>query len=223
MLFWDFLTERKECMNKKLKLCLALLAFVLIIVLAGAGYRFLSGNYDKEKGVANKLQTQDTNPQTQIHKTQQQEQNDSQKPLIKAVDFTVFDRQENEIKLLDKTDRPVIVNFWATWCGPCKMEMPAFELLYHEYKDEINFMMVNLTDGYRDTVQKVDKFIADNEYTFPVYYDLNSEAAYTYGVSSVPATLFINSRGEIVNGIIGAMDQQTLREYIEMLIGDDNE
>ncbi|MBP3544577.1 MAG: TlpA family protein disulfide reductase, partial [Lachnospiraceae bacterium] len=70
---------------------------------------------------------------------------------VPAPDFTVIDAEGNEVKLSDMRGKPVVVNFWASWCGPCKMEMPEFEEVYKELGDEVHFMMVNLTDGWQET------------------------------------------------------------------------
>ena len=103
------------------------------------------------------------------------------------IDFKVYDREGNPVSLSDMAGKPVVVNFWATWCGPCKSELPAFEKAYKTYGDKVEFMMVNLTDGQRETVPKVNEFISENEYTFPVYYDTKYSASAAYGISSIPA------------------------------------
>ncbi len=133
-----------------------------------------------------------------------------------APDFTVEDLSGKKHKLSDFRGKPVILNFWASWCGPCKMEMPDFEELYNEYGDKIHFLMVNMTDGYQETKEKATAHIDSEGYTFPVYYDTNMEAAYAYGVSSIPATYFIDSEGYPVVYGVGALDKETLLTGIEM-------
>ena len=88
-------------------------------------------------------------------------------PAAAAVDFTVTDREGNTVKLSEFFGKPIIINFWATWCGPCKSELPVFDEAYRKYGEGVTFLMVNLTDGYRDTVEAVKAFIEDNDYTFP--------------------------------------------------------
>lgn len=145
--------------------------------------------------------------------------NDSTDPdTIPAIDFTVYTRDETAINLSDFYGKPIVVNFWATWCGPCKSELPAFENLYNKYSNDITFMMVNLTDGAQETVDGVTSFINQNNYTFPVYFDTAMDAAMTYSVYSIPATLFIDADGNIVASHLGAMSEDILQSYIDTIL-----
>lgn len=137
---------------------------------------------------------------------------------IPAMDFTVYAQDGEPVNLSDFYGKPIVVNFWATWCGPCKSELPAFEKLYNEYGNEITFMMVNLTDGAQETVSGVSDFVTDNGFHFPVYFDTDVDAAMTYSVYSIPATLFIDADGNIVASQLGAMSEDMLRSYIKTLI-----
>ena len=139
-------------------------------------------------------------------------------PAMETVpDFTVYDREGNEVQLSDFRGKPVILNFWASWCGPCKSEMPDFEEIYQEYGEEIHFLMVNMTDGYQETLESAQEFLDETDYTFPVYFDLDYEAAYAYGVSSLPTTYFIDAEGYGVAYGMGAMDRETLEQGIALL------
>jgi thiol-disulfide isomerase/thioredoxin len=135
-----------------------------------------------------------------------------------ATDFIVYLEDGSEVKLSDNFGKPMIVNFWATWCSPCKMELPHFEDKYQEFKDSINFMMVNLTDGVRDTLESVTAFITDNQYTFPVYYDTEYSAAYAYNIMSIPTTLLIDADGNIVDTLVGTLSEKDLQACIDLLL-----
>lgn len=137
--------------------------------------------------------------------------------LSKAIDFTVTDANGNPVSLSDFAGKPVILNFWASWCGPCKSEMPDFNDAYNEYKDKIIFMMVNLTDGFRETVESASSYIKNAGYTFDVYFDTEIDAASKYNVYSVPMTYFINSDGNIVTHANGAINRQSLQKGIDMI------
>ncbi len=169
---------------------------ILAMVGGGAAYRVLQEQYK---------------PQEQT--------SDQEEPAVQAPDFAVLDSEGNTVRLSDFAGKPVVVNFWATWCGPCKSELPAFDAAYHTYGDEIVFMMVNLTDGQRETVDGVKAFVSQNDYSFPVYYDTEYNASNAYGVYSVPLTVFITEDGNVQNAQIGAMSADVLEGYIQELTG----
>ncbi|MBQ8815355.1 MAG: TlpA family protein disulfide reductase [Lachnospiraceae bacterium] len=141
----------------------------------------------------------------------------AEQELTMAPDFTVYDGEGNPVNLSDFIGKPVILNFWASWCGPCKNEMPDFQEAYQEYGDDIQFLMVNCTDGFQETVETAKKFITNQGYTFPVFFDTDSDAAYTYGASSIPMTFFIDAEGHMVAYGRGMLDRETLQIGIDMI------
>lgn len=131
--------------------------------------------------------------------------------------FTVTDWEGNEVQLSDMKGKPVILNFWASWCPPCKAEMPDFEDAYKEHGEDIVFMMINLTDGNRETVEKAKAHIGKEGYTFPVYFDTKSDVAYSFNVSSIPATYLIDENGNVVGHAAGMIDSNALAQAIDIL------
>ena len=95
--------------------------------------------------------------------------------------------------------------------------MPDFHEKYLELGEDIHFLMINMTDGSRETVEIAADFIAEHGYTFPVLYDTASDAAVTYGVYSLPTTYFIDADGYVVAQAKGAIDAQTLQLGIDMI------
>ena len=130
----------------------------------------------------------------------------------------MLDSYGSSVRLSGKFGKPIVINFWATWCSPCRQELPDFNRLYSEYGGRVTFMMVNLTDGLRDTVEGTKSFVAQNGYTFSVYFDTGHGAANAYGVSSIPQTTFIDRSGNIYTTRIGAMNEATLRGYLDALL-----
>lgn len=189
-------------MENKEKLVIVSIVLVLLLGCAYIGYNYLSkDNSAKRIVTSEEVSNEDTS--------------ETEKEF--APDFIVYDRDGLEVRLSDFVGKPTVVNFWASWCGPCQMEMPDFEEKYLAYGKEINFMMVNMTDNSRETVSVAYDFIDEKGYTFPVYCDTKSSAANTYSVYSLPTTYFIDAQGYIVAQAVGAIDSETLQKGIDMI------
>jgi thiol-disulfide isomerase/thioredoxin len=146
---------------------------------------------------------------------------ENEDPSANAVpDFTILDMDGNEVKLSDFFGKPIVLNFWASWCPPCKAELPDFEEACKRYEGKVTFLMVNLTDGKRETVEVAKEYVASQGYTFPVYFDTKYEAAYVYGVSSIPQTYFINADGSLEARATGMISAARLEEGIGMIYGE---
>ena len=162
-------------------------------------------------------ETQPKSPETETAVVEESEQEAQVPELEKAPDFTVYDIAGNEVHLSDYIGKPVVLNFWASWCGPCQSEMPDFNEVYAELGDEIHFLMVNMTGG-RETIDTASAFIEEQGYSFPVFYDTESDAAMTYGVYSLPTTYFIDAEGYGIAQAIGAINRETLQKGIDMIL-----
>ncbi len=156
-----------------------------------------------------------TTPVTEPSSVPTEPATEPDKSEYKAPDFTVYDANGNAVRLSDYFGKPIVLNFWASWCGPCKHEMPAFQQKYQELGDEIQFLMVNMT-AY-DTQADAQALLNANGYTFPVLYDLNGAAGRAYGVISFPTTYFIDADGNLITGAIGAISAATLQKGIDMI------
>jgi len=130
-------------------------------------------------------------------------------------DFTVYDADGNAHKLSDFFGKPIVLNLWASWCPPCKSEMPGFQQLYEQYGKDVHFLMVNVTGI--DQMEDARSFIAEQGYSFPEYYDTDSSMAANYYGGSVPVTYFIGSNGELVTRANGAINQDILEQGIGMI------
>ena len=134
--------------------------------------------------------------------------------------FTVLDAEGKEVKLSDFFGTPIVLNFWASWCPPCKAELPDFEEACKKYEGKVVFLMVNMTDGNRETIKIAKDFVDSMGYTFPVYYDTKYEAAYAYGIRSIPTTYFINADGSIETHATGLISAAQLEQGIGRICGE---
>ncbi|MBN2077115.1 MAG: redoxin domain-containing protein [Dehalococcoidales bacterium] len=133
----------------------------------------------------------------------------------KAPDFELYDLDEGVHKLSDYKGAPVLLNFWATWCGPCRNEMPHLEEVYEEWKDDdLTFFAVNIGESSTDVVSFLDYF----GFTMPVLLDSAKTVSRRYGVSGIPTTYFIDEDGIIQNKVVGAFpDRESVEDYVKQL------
>jgi len=215
-------------MNRKAKTIILALALAVFIAAAFFVSDFLSGKVGTEGNLAvPPLPGQTEAPVPPASPPEQKEPanpsdgqditDETEDGRIPAPDFTVLDAEGAEVKLSELFGKPIVLNFWASWCPPCKSEMPEFNKVYAELGTDVIFMMVNLVDGQRETIESGAKFIADQGYAFPVYFDNKGEAGNTYVISSIPTTFFIDKDGYIITGAQGAIDEKTLRKGIEYI------
>ena len=138
---------------------------------------------------------------------------------IKSIDFTLKDQYKNVHTLSEYEGKIVFLNFWATWCPPCKAEMPHIEEIYKEYglnKEDVVILGVASPNlGKEGSEEHIKKFLKEEGYTFPVVMDYNGEFVYRYGISAFPSTFIIAKEGYVTQYVPGGMDKDTMKYLIE--------
>ena len=190
-------------MNRK-SLILTAAALLLIIVGALVGYTYLSRG--------------ESAPQLSENDGEAAVEGEGESAPQPAPDFTVYDAEGNEITLSALMDgKPTVLNFWASWCGPCRSEMPHIQEAYERLGGEVSFVMINMTDGQRETQESAEEYMAESGWTFPIYFDSDYDAAMTYGAYSLPQTYFIDAEGRLIAAARGSMSAEVLQSGIDMI------
>jgi len=135
----------------------------------------------------------------------------------KASNFTLMDLDGNEVSLKQFEGKPVVLNFWATWCPPCRNEMPEFNELDKQFKktNEAVLLMINMTDGRRDTKENVEKFMKRNNFDMKVLLDTEGNAAQLYNIRYLPTTYIINSKGVVSGTLTGGTDKANVLKMLK--------
>ncbi len=150
------------------------------------------------------------------------EPDDSERPDIPAPDFTLQDQYGNTHTLSDYKGKTVFLNFWATWCPPCRAEMPEIQEIYEEYgenaSDVIILGIAGPDYGQEGSAEDIADFLSENGYDYPVVMDEGGLYAYLYGISAYPTTFMIDKDGNVYGYVAGQITKAIMQDIIEQTI-----
>ena len=129
----------------------------------------------------------------------------------KASDFTLSDLAGKPLKLSSLRGKVVLLDFWATWCGPCRIEMPRVQKFHDEFKDK-GLVVLGINDG--EIASRVEPFLKKNGYSFRILLDHDQSVAARYQVTGIPSLFVIDRNGVISSHFIGLRDEETLRDAL---------
>lgn len=149
-----------------------------------------------------------------------EEKQETESGLTPAIDFILTDQYGNTHKLSDYKGKTVFLNFWATWCSPCRAEMPDIQKLYESAETEGEDALVvlgvaapNLENEKSE--EEIKAFLEENGYTYPVLMDTTGEAFMSYGVNAFPTTFMITREGEVFGYASGQLNEETMKSIVE--------
>ena len=214
-------------MNKTLVTILLIVLIVLLLVCASVLYNRLSQEpaagpsapagetrLDAEENQS----TEELESEPSVVPESMTEEMDEDSGLEPAYDFSFTDSEGNTHRLSDFYGKPILINFWATWCPPCRAELPYLDAAFAKYGDRIQFFLMDLVDGGSETEESTRNFAAENGYSFPLYFDSSSEGMIAYGITAIPYTVAIDSQGNIVAVHLGGMTEEDLQSIMDDLL-----
>lgn len=208
-------------MNAKQKWIMGAVAFFLLLVIGAFGYQELQKEAERQQETELAKQEEDMSAEDTSGETTEDE-NQSQEETAEyadAPDFTVWDQEGTQISLKEILEgKPAVINFWTSKCPPCREEMPDFEELYQELKDQVQFIMVDGIGCMGETEESGRAYVEEQGFSFPVYYDKEMDAVITYGIQAFPTTYILNSNGELVTGGSGMISKATLQELLNEVV-----
>jgi peroxiredoxin len=173
--------------------------FISIVLIAALGYGYLA----------------DTNPDNMVGQENDKSKKDEEK-YYKAPDFTLKNIDGKDISLSDYKGKVVFINFWATWCGPCRHEVPAFIELQEEFgKDKLVILGISLDQG---DLSVVEDFVDEFKINYEVLYGTQQVVAAYGGIQSIPTTFVIDGDGNIRDGGVGFPGKDYFKKVVEALL-----
>lgn len=176
---------------------------------------------NKKAASDNEEEKQEKEAQESASGEEEKEEKDSkERKTVPSIDFTLKDQYGNTHTLSDYKGKTVFLNFWATWCGPCRNEMPEIQKLYEEYqaKEDKDVVILGIAApdlGGEASEEEIKAFLEENGYTYPVVMDTTGEIFTSYGISAFPTTFMIDKDSNVYGYVSGQLSEDVMRNIIE--------
>lgn len=214
----NFLKAKKSFLKYSIKISGTILIIIGIMTLSGFNLNILAAGQ----------QPQNVNADY-IAKAEEPAKEDKEEKLP-AFDFELKDQYGNTHKLSDYKGKVVFLNFWATWCPPCREEMPHIEEIYKEYGYNKNNVVIlgaaspataENPSPQDESEEKIKAFLTKNNYTFPVVFDVKGEIFRNYYINAFPTTFMIDREGNIMGYVAGGLSKENMKKIIEMTLNNE--
>lgn len=207
----EFFKSHMKVVHYTVKIGGILMIFMGILMLTG-----------KMNAVSGALSSTETQEEATEAESEEEEEAAEEVKTIPAIDFTLKDQYGNTHTLSDYKGKTVFLNFWATWCSPCRAEMPDIQKLYEEFQqEEEDIVILGVAApslGREKSEEGIKGFLEENGYTYPVLMDTEAEAFQAYGINSFPTTFMIDKDGNVFGYIPGQLSEETMRDIIRQTV-----
>lgn len=225
-IFYNRLLKYVDNVKRNMKTIQKIGGAILIItglVMALGGTDKIAGYFKKSEENPTEYSQEITDEDTEedINKEEPSEEStENEENKIPAIDFTLVDQYGETHTLSDYKGKVVFLNFWATWCPPCRMEMPDIEEVYKERgKNAEDVIILGVSGpnlGREGSKEEIIEFLKEEGYTYPVVFDETGDIMATYSIQSLPTTFIIDRDGNIVDYVLGAMSKETMENIIDV-------
>ena len=210
----DFFKSHQNVVRYTVKIGAVLLIVMGILTLTGA-----TGGISADLAASGTTAVQEEPAAEQEAPSGGAQEESGEIPEIPAPDFTLTDQFGETHTLSDYQGQTVFLNFWATWCGPCKMEMPDIQALYEDWDENAGDLVVlgvaGPNIGREGSAEDIAAFLEENGYTYPVVMDDTGALFYQYGISAYPTTFMIDPEGNVFGYVQGAVSREIMDDIIQ--------
>ena len=214
----NFLKTKKSFLKYSIKISGAILIIIGIMTLSGFNLNILAAGQQPQNANADSIAKAE------------EPAKEAKEEKLPAYDFELKDQYGNTHKLSDYKGKVVFLNFWATWCPPCREEMPHIEEIYKEYGYNKNDVVIlgaaspataENPSPQDESEEKIKDFLTKNNYTFPVVFDIKGEIFRNYYINAFPTTFMIDREGNIMGYVAGGLSKENMKKIIEMTLNNE--